>query len=207
LLHWNGYVPAVLRPAPHGVVVSQFETRKFGMKHRLQLKIQAWLDGELPQRQNRRVGHWIASDAEAGALAADLGRVKQAMLHNEVARTLSDSREFYWSKIERQIQRQAATARPASLSWLARWRRLLAPAAALALLMGALRLELGPARSPTFDEITATGDGMEAVTFHDQSAQMTVVWLQDRSQPAPENQQNQKTAPMQDEPDFGFDLD
>jgi anti-sigma factor RsiW len=178
------------------------------MKHRLQLRIQAWLDGELPQRQYRRVGLWIARDAQAGALAADLRRVKQAMLRNEIVRTLSESREFYWSKIERQIQRQAAAAPPARLPWLARWRRLLAPAAALALLMGALLLELGPVRSPTFDEITATGDSMEAVTFHDQSAQMTVVWLQDRSLTAPENQQSQKTAaPMQDEPDFGFDLD
>ncbi|HZM01666.1 MAG TPA: hypothetical protein VFC44_01470 [Candidatus Saccharimonadales bacterium] len=50
----------------------------------------------------------------------------------------------------------------------------------------------------TFDEISSTGEGMEAVTFHDQSAGMTVVWLQDPSQveqpasdamPAPESEQ------------------
>ncbi len=39
---------------------------------------------------------------------------------------------------------------------------------------------VSPAR-PNFDEISSTGDGMEAVTFHDQSAGMTVVWLQDSS--------------------------
>jgi hypothetical protein len=36
-----------------------------------------------------------------------------------------------------------------------------------------------PFAAPTFDEISATGEGMEAVTFHDQSAGMTVVWLAD----------------------------
>jgi hypothetical protein len=178
------------------------------MRQKLQLKIQAWLDDELPERQSRRVGRWVARNAEAGALAADLRRVKQAMLGNETVRTLPETRQFYWSKIERQIQRQAAPTRPAPLPWLTRWRRLLAPAAAMALLMGALLLELGPARVPTFDDITSTRDGMEAVTFHDQSAQMTVVWLQDNAPAAPEKQQNQDTvAPLQDEPDSGFDLE
>ncbi len=178
------------------------------MRQKLQLKIQAWLDGELPERHSRRVGRWVARDAGAGALAADLRRVKQSMLGNETVRTLPDTRQFYWSKIERQIQRQAAPRPPAPMHWLTRWRRLLAPVAVMALLIGALRLELGPGRPPTFDEITSTRDGMDAVTFHDQSAQMTVVWLQDNTPAAPEKPQNQNTAPpLQDEPDSGFDLE
>jgi anti-sigma factor RsiW len=178
------------------------------MKQKLQLKIQAWLDGELPDKQSRRLGDWIARDAEAGRLAADLGRVKQVMLRNEIVRTLHETREFYWSKIERQIQREAVSSHPAGPPWYARWRRLLVPAAGAALLAGGLVLQLRPARFPTFDEVTATGEGMEAVTYHDQSAQMTVVWLEDNTPAAPEKQPNQKsTAPMQDEPDAGIDLE
>jgi anti-sigma factor RsiW len=77
------------------------------MKHDLELKVQAWLDGELPDHEARRIGEWIARDAEASALAAELGCIRQAMLRNETAGTLDESREFYWSKIERQIQREA----------------------------------------------------------------------------------------------------
>ncbi len=42
-----------------------------------------------------------------------------------------------------------------------------------------------PFAPATFDEISSTGEGMEAVTFHDQSAGMTVVWLADTEQAAP----------------------
>jgi len=178
------------------------------MKHKLELKIQAWLDGELPERENRRIGLWIARDEEAGGLASDLGRVKQAMLRNESVRTLPETREFYWSKIERQIQRESAPGRSAGLPWLARWRHWLAPATAVAVLAGALVLEFRQGHTATFDEITATGEGMEAVTFHDQSAHMTAVWLLDNSPAVPENQGTQDTtAPVPDDPDSGFDLE
>jgi hypothetical protein len=34
---------------------------------------------------------------------------------------------------------------------------------------------------PTLEEVSSTIGGMEAVTFHDQTSQMTVVWLQDNT--------------------------
>jgi hypothetical protein len=42
-----------------------------------------------------------------------------------------------------------------------------------------LLLAVEPYAPPAFNEISSTGEGMEAVTFHDQSAGMTVVWLTD----------------------------
>src|SRR5580693_2157170 len=94
------------------------------MKHELQLKVQAWLDGELPDREARRIGEWVAGDAEASALAAELGCLSKAMHRNETAGALGEGREFYWSKIERQIQREAGvTRRTDDLPWYARWRK------------------------------------------------------------------------------------
>ena len=77
------------------------------MKHDLELKLQAWLDGELPEREARRMGQWIARDPAAGALAAELRQVKQALPGNETAKAVPDTRQFYWSQIERRIQREA----------------------------------------------------------------------------------------------------
>jgi anti-sigma factor RsiW len=176
------------------------------MKHELELKVQAWLDGELPDHEARRVGGWIARDAEASALAAELGCMKQAMFRNEEAGVLGESREFYWSKIERQIEREAGLRRTDGLPWYARWRRYMAPLAGAAALGCMLLMAVRQSASPTFDEISSTGEGMEAVTFHDQSAQMTVVWLQDSSK-ATKAQPASQSIRYEDEPGTVIDLE
>jgi anti-sigma factor RsiW len=170
------------------------------MKHDLELKVQAWLDGELPDHEARRLGEWIARDAEASALAAELGGVRQSMARQEAVVVLDESREFYWSKIHRQIQREAAVRRPDGLPWYARWRKYMGPLAGMAALGCVLLLTVARSGSPTFDEVSSTGEGMEAVTFHDQSAQMTVVWLQDKNKTsAKEDQPLQKNTHFEDE--------
>jgi len=176
------------------------------MKHDFELKVQAWLDGELPDREARRMGELIAHDSEAAALAAELGCVRQAMFRQEAACPLGDSREFYWSKIQRQIQREAGVRPADGLPWYARWRRYMGPLAGAAALACVLLLAVVRAGSPSFDEISSTGDGMEAVTFHDQSAQMTVVWLQDKSAAA-EDQPAPKIIRYEDEPGTVIELE
>jgi hypothetical protein len=152
------------------------------MKHEKELRIQAWLDGEVSEHDAARIAEWVASDAEAGALAAELGTVRKKMADGEFIVPVPETRQFYWSKIERQIQRDSRAESRAPVSWLARWRRFLIPATGVAALACVLTLAVNQMRRPTFDEITSTDQGMEAVTFHDQSAEMTVVWLQDNSQ-------------------------
>jgi anti-sigma factor RsiW len=152
----------------------------------LQLKVQAWADGELPDHEARRIGDLIARDAEASALAAELGGLRQAMLKNEAPCAVGESREFYWSKIQRQIEREAVSPRAGAAPWYAAWRRYIGPLAGAAALASALVVAVNQSMSPAADEFSSTGAGMEAVTFHDQSEHMTVVWLQDQGAPAPE---------------------
>ncbi len=149
------------------------------MNHNLELKLQAWLDGELSAPQARRISQEIAGDAEAARLVTNLQALKSALAGNETAMTVPETREFYWSKIERQIQLQAHSPRAVQAPRQAAWLRWLSPLAAFAGLACILLLAVKPYAPPTFDEISATGEGMEAVTFHDQSAGMTVVWLAD----------------------------
>jgi anti-sigma factor RsiW len=152
------------------------------MKHELELKVQAWLDGEMSDPDAARMAGWVARDAEAGVLAAELRTVRKAMVDNEMIAPLPETREFHWSKIERQIQREAMTPQRPAVSWLGQFRRFLLPIAGVTALACAMTLAVKQMHRPTFDEISDTNAGMDAVTFHDQSAEMTVVWLQDSSQ-------------------------
>jgi anti-sigma-K factor RskA len=155
------------------------------MNQNLELKLQAWLDGELSAPEARRIGQEIAGDTEASRLVTELQAIKSALAGNEMALAVPETREFYWSKIERQIQREARSPRAVQAPRQAAWRHLLAPLAAFAGLACMLLLAVKPFAPPIFDEISSTGEGMEAVTFHDQSAGMTVVWLADAEQAQP----------------------
>lgn len=154
------------------------------MNHDVQLKLQAYLDGELADRERLEVEALLAREPEAQGLLSELTFTQAALTGNEPARELPETREFFWSKIERQILREQAGARePASAPspWL--WlRRILAPASGLALvLMITLMVaDQRPAPYASFEVEMAT-EQMGAFTFRDHSERMTVVWLYDRA--------------------------
>ena len=75
------------------------------MDYKSQLKVQAWLDGELPEAEASEVTKWLARDREAAALQEELRNTRQALAGFEAGINLPESREFFWSKIEREIQR------------------------------------------------------------------------------------------------------
>lgn len=151
------------------------------MNHNLELKLQAWLDDELSSAEARSIAQEISNDAAAEQLAANLRALKSVMRGSDLAVPVPETREFYFSKIQRQIEREERVAQrlgnPRRAS-LVRWLSSLAGFASLASI---LVLAVRPLAPPAFDE-TSTGDGMEAVTFHDQSAGLTVVWLADNEQ-------------------------
>ena len=74
------------------------------MKQEDRLKIQAWLDGELAPQESARIADLIDNDLEAKELADDLRAMQKALEIGEKPVFLEDSREFYWSQVERQIE-------------------------------------------------------------------------------------------------------
>ncbi len=147
------------------------------MDHEKQLKLQAFLDEELSDAEAREVASWLAQDQEATLLLAELRNTRQAMARFEAGIRLPESREFYWSKIERAIERLE---KPAPVkektSWLAAWRRILVPASAVAALVIAALVAIGPPTSPGSEaESTVADPG--AFTYHDYDSQTTLVWL------------------------------
>lgn len=157
------------------------------MDNQSELKLQAYLDGELPEGERATMESWLARDPEAVALLAELRQTNAAfkMFGDELK--LPESREFYWSKIEREIGRQAqrepATKRQ---SWLTAWRRFLVPASGLAVLALVLvaSLQMNTSRPTQAIELEMTLPNSNATTYRDETERMTLVWF---SYPAENN--------------------
>ena len=71
-----------------------------------QLKLQAYLDGELNPDEARTMDALLASDSDAIALAEELRRTRDAIRGNELLAAAPPQRDFYWSQIEKQILAQ-----------------------------------------------------------------------------------------------------
>ena len=156
------------------------------MKSEMQLKVQAYLDNELSPAEARKVGAWISSDLEGRELYNELKETRETLAQNEPALTMPESREFFWSKIERGIaSAEREPARTEARPW---WTRFLAPVAGtvalFALLLtvvdrGAGRSPMASAQSPSdlplhqFEE----GQDVSTITFRSESEGVTVVWL------------------------------
>ena len=151
------------------------------MDYDAQLKLQAFLDGELPEGEASRIANWLARDREAAALAEELRNTRSALAGFEAGIQVPESREFFWSKVRREIARLETPApKPAPTPFYALLRRFLLPASALALvLIGGVVLTLpnGPfGRTAAAGIETALADS-GAFTYRDYSAGTTLVWL------------------------------
>lgn len=146
-----------------------------------QLKLQAFLDGELPEDEAREVAAWVARDSEAKALHAELKNTRRAIKESEPRVQLPESREFYWSKIQRQIERlEPVTPKPVKTSPLSAVWKLLVPLSAVAVFVIAGLLTFhgaAPAHPRHFAETEVAAADSGAFTYRDYSAGMTLVWL------------------------------
>jgi anti-sigma factor RsiW len=149
------------------------------MDYEAQLKLQAILDGELPEGEASTVANWVARDREAAGLLEELRNTRKAMSDFEAATPLPESREFFWSKVQREIQRlETPAAKPASAPLFALLRRFLVPASAIALLVIASVVLTRPGPGPALvTEIETALADSGAFTYRDYSAGTTLVWL------------------------------
>jgi len=136
------------------------------------------LDGELDARETRALEAMLANDAQQTALLQELKWTKAAIAGNDTAVALPETREFYWSKISRDIQageRQAAIATPAERSW---WFKLLYPATGLAAVVAVMFVVSGGRTTDGADSESVTED-VNAVSFRSESEKMSVVYVAD----------------------------
>jgi hypothetical protein len=159
------------------------------MNDELQLKLQAWVDGELSDADSAKMARLAAEDSDAAGLVTALRSLKTSMSGADLPRSLPETGEFYWSKIQRQIQSETRPDSSPEPGLMARWRSFLIPLAGLAAASCVALLTLTQTRplahSATDDEFTSSDEAMETTTFRDQSSGLTVVWMQDRDATAP----------------------
>ena len=151
------------------------------------LRLQAWLDGELEPEAAREMGAWVSQDEEARAMAEELRAVHQLLRTHEPLHPVPESRDFYWSGIQRAIASSPAEERVSVAEvwadWWRRWRRgfTLATAVAVVALVVA-RLALPAERDlylATGHEIdTSEASEGSSISFRSESARMTVVWVE-----------------------------
>ena len=178
------------------------------MNAELMLKLQAWVDGELPASEGARIAELVRTDSEAAALAAELKMTRGFLAGNEPEVKLPESREFHWSKIQRAIERaEAEPVTRESLPWLAALRRVLVPVSGVALVAFLTVVSIN-----LFNRTPPSGAGEELLveeetlskhintsTYNSQADNMFVVYII--------NKDEVDTDPMDLDADFDEDMD
>ncbi len=148
------------------------------MDYKAQLRLQAYLDGELPGVEASEVAKWVTRDREAAGMVEELRNTREALAGFEAGIQLPESREFFWSKIERELQRlEAPVPEPAPTPLFTLLRRILVPASAVALVLAATVVLIRPAGGGGAADIETALADSGAFTYRDYSAGTTLVWL------------------------------
>jgi anti-sigma factor RsiW len=145
------------------------------------LRVQSYLDGELTAEERLQVEESLSRDSGSKGLLAELSMTRQALAGHEAGIRLPESREFYWSKIERGIKaaERAETIPSGRMASGGFWRRWLMPAGALATLALAAWLagtQAGFIHSAGQHGESALADS-GAFTYRDYTTGTTLVWL------------------------------
>jgi anti-sigma factor RsiW len=162
-----------------------------------QLKLQAYLDGELAGLDARQVAAWLENDPEAQALLGELKQTGIDLKGNELEVKVPESREFYWSKIQRDILRteqagERVAAQAAAMPW---WRRYWAPLCGASAVAALMILTLNPTMlSPTgAEEFDNPLEEASTVTFRSEKEKTTVVWLVSQNDDATDDLDSDET--------------
>ena len=160
------------------------------MNRETQLQVQAYLDNELSPGEARNVSKLISSNAEARDLFGELKSTREALVANEPLPSLPESREFYWSKIQRAIEHSERTTARADTSARPWWTRMLVPVSgAVALFAVLLSVVNRDGAKPV--AVTQRASAVAAVpqhqleqspdvstiTFRSDAEGVTVVWI------------------------------
>lgn len=169
------------------------------MKQEFELKLQAYLDGELAPGEASAVAAQIETDAGARALHAELQQTTVLLKNNEVERRLPQTREFFWSQIEREISRQEARNERASAPWwlelLRRHAGMVSGVGVAAALVVLAAIQLNWVSGDLLEEIDNPLDETTSFSFRSESQKMTVVWIA-----------NPSSKKAEDEPDPGQEI-
>jgi anti-sigma factor RsiW len=155
------------------------------MNSEFELKLQAWLDGELAPAEARQVEARVGQDPQAQALLGELRMTRTALRGNEPDYVLPEAREFFWSKIERAIaagERQAQPANRISFGWLFRYWPQLSGATVAAALLCMAGFHFHWLSQQGWEDIENPLAETGTFCFRSEPDRMTLVWVYDRTE-------------------------
>ncbi len=153
------------------------------MKAEFELRLQAYLDGELGGREAAEVEAQVKAQPAAQDLLAELRRTRDALHGNEPERLLPETREFYWHKIERAIEaadRSGARSGVFSLGWLWRYWPQLSGAVTAAVVLLAAGVHFHWFSHQGWEDIENPLAETGTFCFRSEPDRMTLVWVYDR---------------------------
>ena len=142
------------------------------------LNLQAYVDGELSAAQRAELEKYLAKDADARTLVTGLKQLSALLKQGEPIAKVPDTREFYWSQIQRRISAQEK-AQPRSTEparTAAHWLRWLVPSLGVAVAAVVISLQYGPSHPP-IASIDSSQTEASSVVFRSESDGVTIHWI------------------------------
>lgn len=147
------------------------------MKTETCLEIQAYVDGELDAARRATVESLCSTDPAARRLLEDLASFRDCVQGHEPEFSVPETREFYWSQIQRQLKSPAAPA-PAQISPWLNWVRWLVPVAGLAAVAYLIALPRSEApASRTLASVSPASMEASSVVYRSEADGVTVHWI------------------------------
>lgn len=152
--------------------------------------LQAFADGELAEDEAHRVEQMLDQDAEGRQLVQELHTLGNLLQpENELPHRPTDTPEFFWSQVRRQIEAEENQARAdvrSRWSWWRQWLRYAVPVAGAAAVAAGIWLVRTPSgesdgpRSPRIAELphNAVPD-VNTISFYAEAGEIAVVWISD----------------------------
>ena len=154
------------------------------MNPEFKLKMQAYLDGELPAREAKEIEAQIQAVPEAQALLTELRFTLATLRGNEPEYRVPETREFYWSQIERLIlaaEKADRRRRPIYLGWLFRYWPQLSGATVAVLLLIVAAAQFHWFSRPMWEDIENPLAETSTFWFRSDSDRITLVWVSEKA--------------------------
>lgn len=137
------------------------------------LEIMAYADGELAANRTVDVEQLLNSNPSATALHRELAGIRTLVRSHEPAGQIADTREFYWSQIQRRIaaEEQVANRKSPALPLPLNWLRWLVPA------LGVAAVALIAVVQPRPVAAVIAGTEASAMTFTSEADGVTIRWI------------------------------
>ncbi len=146
------------------------------MKLETMLEIQSSVDGQLDNQRRGAVARLMSSDTEARELHQQLTSVRMALRQHEPAIPVPESREFYWSQIERRLQvgKMASVSAPSHSLAIWRW---LAPMVGLSAVVAVIALQPFASSGLHSFQVGPGNPQATTVTFSSEADGVTIHWI------------------------------